>query len=361
MSGQLRALGALRRGGAGAAPHAAFSQPAPSATGQHAGRFSGAGGAAVARQPPLFHVRRGAADAGADDGRRTAHGCVFDTLNMHAVIAISIDTVRYGQRAVAHRAGRAVGSGGGAHNHGAALVGDTHAFGCDAACRHLPVLRVPDPVDAEVQHLVLVGSRPGSDHKGHLDAILLGRQGVKAVMKKHNTRPVQTVMGTVAYIPIFILMAYSARDMVRSGNFAGFESGGLLFWKNLMETDSTYILPILAAASTYGNLEVSIRTKSSFWTQVLQVGQYGTIFAVPFLANLPQGVFFYWLGASWSSMAQTIAMNNNDFRRRIGLKPRISQTDSPATAAAEMLGKNVPDATGGATMVETAATTSKQQ
>ncbi|KAG6615487.1 Cytochrome Oxidase Biogenesis (Oxa1) Family [Phytophthora cinnamomi] len=202
---------------------------------------------------------------------------------------------------------------------------------------------------------------PGSDHKGHLDAILLGRQGVKAVMKKHNTRPVQTVMGTVAYIPIFILMAYSARDMVRSGNFAGFESGGLLFWKNLMETDSTYILPILAAASTYGNLEVSIRTKSSFWTQVLQVGQYGTIFAVPFLANLPQGVFFYWLGASWSSMAQTIAMNNNDFRRRIGLKPRISQTDSPATAAAEMLGKNVPDATGGATMVETAATTSKQQ
>ncbi|KAG7392022.1 Cytochrome c oxidase assembly protein cox18, mitochondrial [Phytophthora pseudosyringae] len=202
---------------------------------------------------------------------------------------------------------------------------------------------------------------PGSDHKGHLDAMLLGRQGVKAVMKKFNTRPIQTVMGSVAYIPIFILMSYSARDMVRSGNFAGFDSGGLLFWKNLMETDSTYTLPILAAVSTYGNLELSARTKSGLWTSLLQWGQYGTILAVPFLATLPQGVFFYWLGSSWSSMAQTVAMNNNDFRRRIGLKPRITETQSPAEAAAAMLGKAPPDATGGAAIVNTATTKSPQQ
>ncbi|KAF4037953.1 60Kd inner membrane protein [Phytophthora infestans] len=181
---------------------------------------------------------------------------------------------------------------------------------------------------------------PGSDHKGHLDAILLGRQGLKAVMKKYNTRPIQTIMGSVAYIPIFVLMAYSARDMVRSGNFAGFDSGGLLFWKNLMETDSTYVLPILAATSTYGNLELSVRNK--------------------ILVNLPQGVFFYWLGASCSSMAQTIAMNNNNFRRRIGLKPRITETKPPAAAVAEMLGKASPDTTGGAAVVSTAPTKSQQ-
>eukprot|EP00644_Phytophthora_capsici_P008626 jgi/Phyca11/7571/fgenesh1_pm.PHYCAscaffold_20_\ len=202
---------------------------------------------------------------------------------------------------------------------------------------------------------------PGSNHKGHLDAMLLGRQGVKAVMKKYNTRPIQTVMGSVAYIPIFIIMAYSARDMVRSGNFAGFDSGGFLFWKNLMETDSTYILPVLAAASTYGNLELSVRTKSGIWTQLLQLGQYGTILAVPFMATLPQGVFFYWLGSSWSSMAQTIAMNNNDFRRRIGLKPRVSEAQSPADAAAAMLGKDAPDTTGGAAVVNTTTTKSQQQ
>uniref|UniRef100_A0AAV1VDT0 Membrane insertase YidC/Oxa/ALB C-terminal domain-containing protein n=1 Tax=Peronospora matthiolae TaxID=2874970 RepID=A0AAV1VDT0_9STRA len=169
---------------------------------------------------------------------------------------------------------------------------------------------------------------PASDHKGHLDAILLGRQGVRAVMKKYNTRPIQTIVGAVVYIPIFAVMAYSARDMVRSGNFAGFDSGGFSVWKNLTEADSTYALPVLAALSTYGNLELSARHKSGLWTEVLHAGQYATIFAIPFMASLPQGVFFYWLGSSWSSMAQTIAMNNNEFRRRMKLKPRITATQS---------------------------------
>ena len=148
-------------------------------------------------------------------------------------------------------------------------------------------------------------------------------------MKKYNTRPIQTIVGAVAYIPIFAVMAYSARDMVRSGNFAGFDSGGFLVWKNLIEADGTYMLPVLAALSTYGNLELSARHKSGLWTEVLRAGQYATIFAVPFIASLPQGVFFYWLGSSWSSMAQTIAMNNNEFRRRLKIKPRITTTHSP--------------------------------
>ncbi|RLN97071.1 hypothetical protein BBJ28_00013631 [Nothophytophthora sp. Chile5] len=195
--------------------------------------------------------------------------------------------------------------------------------------------------------------QPGSDHKGHVDAILLGRQGLKAVMKKYNTRPVQTVVGSIAYIPMFILVAYSARDMVRSGNFAGLDVGGLLYWKNMMETDSTFVLPVLAAVSTYGNLELSVRNKSGLWTTLLQGGQYFSILAIPFLATLPQGVFFYWLGSSWASMAQTVAMNNNDFRRRIGLKPRIIETPSPAATAAKMLGNEEPDMTGGAAVIAT--------
>ena len=136
------------------------------------------------------------------------------------------------------------------------------------------------------------------------------------------------IVGAVVYIPIFAVMAYSARDMVRSGTFAGFDSGGFLVWKNLTEADSTYALPVLAALSTYGNLELSARHKSGLWTEVLRAGQYATIFAIPFMASLPQGVFFYWLGSSWSSMAQTIAMNNNEFRRRMKLKPRITATQS---------------------------------
>lgn len=197
---------------------------------------------------------------------------------------------------------------------------------------------------------------------GHLDAILLGRKGMKvrlegdmateatylgrrisnrasilcdvsatqAVMKKYNTRPVQTVLGTIAYIPMFMVVAYSARDMIRSGNFEGLDMGGFLYWQNLKEADGTYVLPALAVGSTYLNLELSVRNKSAFWTTILQGGQYVTLLALPVVSSIPQGIFFYWLGSSWASMAQTVAMNNNAFRKSIGLKPRIAAPPTPA-------------------------------
>ncbi|GMF25095.1 unnamed protein product [Phytophthora lilii] len=431
MSGQMRALGALRRG-------ALTLRRSPLSGGHHPLRLRSVQAAfpAVGAALPLDNRRFSTSNAAPPtleltmaDGQLTGggigtlgrggcqltNGCVAASADVAAAVAGSgtghepwaivqgVQTVLeavhtttglpwwatllVGARATEPRGWGAVG------------LTDVHCFfggtglGRHGARSHLPILRVPDPGNAEVdageagfreavlgvQVRAYIHGRtiwrcwwgyigltwrddlvqPSSDHKGHLDAMLLGRQGVKAVMKKFNTRPFQTIMGSIAYIPVFMVMAYSARDMVRSGNFAGFESGGLLFWKNLMETDSTFVLPVLAAASTYGNMEMSVQTKSGIWTKLLQAGQYGTIAAVPFLVTLPQGVFFYWLGASWSSMAQMIAMNNNNFRRSIGLRPRVKETQSPAAAAAEMLGKD-QDKTGGATVVSTPATTKQQ-
>ncbi|CAH0481914.1 unnamed protein product [Peronospora belbahrii] len=134
------------------------------------------------------------------------------------------------------------------------------------------------------------------DHKRHLNVMLLGRQSVRAVIKKYNTRPIQTVIGAFAYIPIFIV------------------------WRTVLVI-CTYMLPALEALSTFSSLEVSARTKSGFWTELLRAGQYGTILAVPFLANLPRGVLFNWLGSSWLSMAQSIVMKNNNVRRRMDSNP----------------------------------------
>lgn len=157
-------------------------------------------------------------------------------------------------------------------------------------------------------------------------------------MKKYETRPVQTVLGSLVHVPLFILMAYSARDMIRSGNFAGLDTGGFLYWTNLVECDETYVLPLLACGSTYWNIELALKNKSALWTELGQGIQFVPLLAFPAMALLPQGVFFYWLGSSWASMAQTLAMSNNAFRRRLGLQPRIAAPESKlaqAVAAAE--------------------------
>ncbi|KAF1330393.1 Cytochrome oxidase biogenesis, partial [Globisporangium splendens] len=176
--------------------------------------------------------------------------------------------------------------------------------------------------------------QPSHDHKGHIDAILLGRKGVKLVMQKYETRPIQTILGSLVHVPLFILMAYSARDMIRSGNFQGLESGGFLYWTNLKESDETFLLPLLACGSTYWNIELALKNKSQIWTQLGQGIQFVPLLAFPLMSTLPQGVFFYWLGSSWSSMAQTLAMNNNAFRRRLGLQPRIAAPERQLPAAA---------------------------
>lgn len=154
-------------------------------------------------------------------------------------------------------------------------------------------------------------------------------------MKKYETRPIQTILGSLVHVPLFILMAYSARDMIRSGNFQGLETGGFLYWTNLQECDETFLLPMLACGSTYWNIELAMKNKSQIWTQLGQGIQFIPLLAFPVMSFLPQGVFFYWLGSSWASMAQTIAMNDNSFRRRLGLQPRITAPESRlATAAA---------------------------
>lgn len=153
-------------------------------------------------------------------------------------------------------------------------------------------------------------------------------------MKKYETRPIQTILGSLVHVPLFILMAYSARDMIRSGNFQGLETGGFLYWTNLKECDETFLLPMLACGSTYWNIELAMKNKSQIWTQLGQGIQFIPLLAFPVMSFLPQGVFFYWLGSSWASMAQTIAMNDNGFRRRLGLQPRITAPESRLVAAA---------------------------
>jgi hypothetical protein len=76
------------------------------------------------------------------------------------------------------------------------------------------------------------------------------------ILRKYDTRPVQTVIGSLVHIPLFILVAYSARDLIRSGNYAGLETGGFWLWTNLMEADETYALPLIASGSVFLNLEV---------------------------------------------------------------------------------------------------------
>ncbi|GLE03184.1 hypothetical protein PINS_up012063 [Pythium insidiosum] len=174
---------------------------------------------------------------------------------------------------------------------------------------------------------------PKGNMEEHVKAMMLGKKGYELVLKKYDTRPVQTVLGAVVHVPLFILVAYSARDMIRSGNFAGLDTGGLWMWTNLKEPDGTYVLPLIASGSVFMNLELARRTRSVFWSNLLQYFQFAPILAFPMITTLPQGVFFYWIASSWAGLTQTALMQNNAFRRRLGLPPRGALATAPTSLA----------------------------
>ncbi|OQR81304.1 Cytochrome Oxidase Biogenesis (Oxa1) Family, partial [Thraustotheca clavata] len=153
-----------------------------------------------------------------------------------------------------------------------------------------------------------------------IDALKLLKDGAQLTWEKHNTHPVQCIATPLVQIPSFFLMAYSCRDMIRSGVVPGLDSGGFGMFQNLMEADSTFILPILAVGSTYLNFELMGSSKIKVFDWLKNKIQYIPILSFPFICQLPQGVFFYWLASSWYSLAQSRALKVPEVRKRLGLK-----------------------------------------
>lgn len=94
------------------------------------------------------------------------------------------------------------------------------------------------------------------DNIKQIELLKLAAKGYQIIFKKHNFFFLQTGLSSFIHIPAFVVMAYSAREMVRSGTFPGLETGGFGPWTNLMIPDDTFILPILASTLTYAGMEV---------------------------------------------------------------------------------------------------------
>jgi len=73
------------------------------------------------------------------------------------------------------------------------------------------------------------------------------QQEMKALWTKHDVNPMRALSLPILQLPVFIAFFQGLRGM--SDHFPGFKTGGTSFFTDLSVPDSTYILPILNAAS----------------------------------------------------------------------------------------------------------------
>lgn len=158
-------------------------------------------------------------------------------------------------------------------------------------------------------------------------------KGVRASLKIHDFSILRMLSYPAANISIFLTFIISIREMIKHDTDLkyGFQDGGLLWFADLTMKDDTFILPFLALTLSYTALEIAFSNgKGKIFTYTKDFCQCITLLSVPFVIQLPTGIFFYWIPSSMFAITQSMLLRNTRFQRLMNLpmmkKPRHLDT-----------------------------------
>ncbi|KAJ2826838.1 hypothetical protein FBU31_003334 [Coemansia sp. 'formosensis'] len=145
-------------------------------------------------------------------------------------------------------------------------------------------------------------------------------QDVQTFQKKHNIRPFSAAIGNLTTLPFMIFMFLGLKDMATLP-FTGMNTGGLWWFTNLAAADPTFILPVVSGLGMIGMMEVQSRltTAVPMAKEMKWAMRAGGLFMVYFVADLPTGIFVFWMVNNIVSLGQILLFNNKAFCRLAGI------------------------------------------
>ncbi len=186
------------------------------------------------------------------------------------------------------------------------------------------------------KHLSLLGKLYSNDlKKNPEDRAKLTKmyvQGYRKIFKLFDVNPFKVIAVPLTQIAFLATYIVATRDLITSGAI-DLSDQGLFWFANLADRDPTLILPMAAVGLTYTSLEYSFgRTVLKpdepvtlrFGDVVREVFQSILVFSVPLIAQLPAGVFMYWIPSSLFGMAQTFALRQPGVRSALGLNQPVA-------------------------------------
>lgn len=118
-----------------------------------------------------------------------------------------------------------------------------------------------------------------------------------------GVNPVAGCLPLLIQMPVLIAMyqAISRTDVLKTGNF---------LWMNLGEPDHYFILPILAAALTYGTTKLSSMSQAESNPTTTSMMYIMPALILFMGITLPSALSLYWVVGNAFSVAQTLLLNN---------------------------------------------------
>lgn len=129
-------------------------------------------------------------------------------------------------------------------------------------------------------------------------------RGVSACLNYNDVKYFQILLTPLLSMSIFWTYIISLRELftIENNYTESLESGGLSIFTNLTESDPTLILPILSLSLNYYYFELLANKNNTIvYNKFNNIIQSLLILSLPFVADLPLGVFFYWIPSSLCS------------------------------------------------------------
>ncbi|GBG29640.1 Mitochondrial inner membrane protein OXA1L [Hondaea fermentalgiana] len=193
------------------------------------------------------------------------------------------------------------------------------------------------PVAGHMQHLGKLFTKelqePGANR---VRLAQLYVQGVRAIFRKFNVKPIALFAVPLTQIATLLTFVYATRHLVMHGALDLSDQGALWFM-DLSAKDTTMLLPLVAVSLSYTTLERSFGRTVQVPGQpvsvtagdvVREVLQAMLVFGFPFIAQLPSGIFMYWIPSSAFGFCQNTLLKLPSVRAALGLTdpPRLNAT-----------------------------------
>jgi YidC/Oxa1 family membrane protein insertase len=157
-------------------------------------------------------------------------------------------------------------------------------------------------------------------------------RGTSAVMKLNEVSMMEIFAYPIINASIFIIFVISTRDLLLTGPAElGFQNGGISWFADLMQKDSSYVLPSLSVLLSYTALDIGFRGPNTgrILSILKDVIQSLLIFSTPGIFGLPAGVFCYWIPNSIFSIMQTTFLRNPNNMKYLGIPPPPNMPTPP--------------------------------
>lgn len=155
----------------------------------------------------------------------------------------------------------------------------------------------------------------------------------RKMIERDNCHPLKTTILFWFQIPIWICHSIGIRNILSMRPdpnsyraliaYTQMTVGGFLWIPNLIETDASYILPVLWCITNLINIELGALEKSGkpgkFSVIVTNIFRGITIAIVPIAASVPSCLTLYWCTSSLCALAQNLIILSPKAKRTLGI------------------------------------------